>query len=1037
MDTTTKDSHAIRFGRGKEARNLGTASVDTKIGTIKFHIIDAPTPFLLCVKDMNDLHTYLKNTRSLLIYGENEEKSLRVVWKWGHPFFHLSSAEAETAFLTEIQLRRMHRRFGHPAVPRLHRLLREAGHADVTEHALLEIEKFCHSCQIHAQAPRRFKFTIQDEVHFNYEIFIDVMYLAGSPVLHVVDAATSFHGGKFLKSMSAKDTWEALRQCWIDTYVGPPDTISHDAGTNFASMEFRAEARIMGITCNQVAVEAHWAIGKVERYHTMARRVYEILTAEIGGSTSKEAMLQMTWKAINDTAGPNGLVPTLLVFGTYPRISEDSPPSPSMRDRAMAIQKAMKELRKLLATRKVNDAVNTRNGPDAGIPSYAIQSQVRVWREKVGWQGPFRVVATKDRRIVLELPNGPTEFSSLQVRSYYQPPPEPDPIPSSSAPEDLEAPVIPDIPDIAPSDHAIPGPQPEPRRLRGRPKGSKTKPKDAFITSASIADVFTSSAYLSEKEKSDMALCLKLRADGVIQTAGEPFEESDMAEIDSLTVAGALEFMRYDPVKHGRHRIYRSRLVREVKGKSTKPYEKSRLVVQGFNDQGKKTILTQSPTIQRSSQRLLLALAPSLIKKGHKLSLRDITQAYTQAKDKMHRTILIQLPKELKSRYPADTVIHVRLALYGVPEAGVYWFKTYHSHHCDNLFMITSSYDPCLLLTTGGADRFALVALQTDDTLILSTQLFSEEEEAALAAAKFRAKPKQLLTHAEPMEFNGCTLTLRKDGVLALTQKGQSERIALIDPTAVDAPQRYVEQRARGAYVASLCQPEAAYDLSVAAQNQEPTDADYTLLNARLDWQIRNMGRGLNYVPLDLATAKLIVFPDGSFANNKDLSSQLGYIAVLANEAKVGDAYEIYGNAVHWRSTKCKRVTRSVLASEIYGMVNGFDMGIAMLTTLRMVTSELGLPAIPLVLATDSYSLYECLVKLGTTDEKRLMIDLMALRQSYERREISTVRWINGLDNPADALTKGTPNKALERLISTNRLIVRVEGFVERPEDEA
>ncbi|KAF2750536.1 hypothetical protein M011DRAFT_245361 [Sporormia fimetaria CBS 119925] len=114
-------------------------------------------------------------------------------------------------------------------------------------------------------------------------------------------------------------------------------------------------------------------------------------------------------------------------------------------------------------------------------------------------------------------------------------------------------------------------------------------------------------------------------------------------------------------------------------------------------------------------------------------------------------------------------------------------------------------------------------------------------------------------------------------------------------------------------------------------------------------------------------------------------------------------------------------------------MVNGFDMGIAIATTLRMIVERLGLAEIPLIICTDSYSLYECLVKLGTTKEKRLMIDIMALRQSYERREITEIRWINGEDNPADAFTKASPNRALERFIDSNSLTVRVDGSVQRP----
>ena len=97
-----------------------------------------------------------------------------------------------------------------------------------------------------------------------------------------------------------------------------------------------------------------------------------------------------------------------------------------------------------------------------------------------------------------------------------------------------------------------------------------------------------------------------------------------------------------------------------------------------------------------------------------------------------------------------------------------------------------------------------------------------------------------------------------------------------------------------------------------------------------------------------------------------------------------------------------------------------------------MITDQLGYPTAPIIVCTDSYSLYECLVKLGTTREKRLMSDVMAIRQSYKRRELTEVRWINGQDNPADAMTKGTLNKALEKFIDTNRIVVRVEGWVKR-----
>jgi hypothetical protein len=103
-------------------------------------------------------------------------------------------------------------------------------------------------------------------------------------------------------------------------------------------------------------------------------------------------------------------------------------------------------------------------------------------------------------------------------------------------------------------------------------------------------------------------------------------------------------------------------------------------------------------------------------------------------------------------------------------------------------------------------------------------------------------------------------------------------------------------------------------------------------------------------------------------------------------------------------------------------MVAETDISFAISFTLKTITEQLKLPAILTIVCTDSFLLYECLVKLGTTKEKRLMIDIMVIRQLYERRELFEIRWINGLDNPADAMTKATPNKALENFVTTNKI---------------
>jgi hypothetical protein len=94
---------------------------------------------------------------------------------------------------------------------------------------------------------------------------------------------------------------------------------------------------------------------------------------------SDKAILQIAVKAVNDTARPDRLVPTLLVFGAYLHMTTESPLSLSIVKRSEAIQKATRVLRKLTAERQVVDALNTRNGPaTTDLLALPLQSEVLV-----------------------------------------------------------------------------------------------------------------------------------------------------------------------------------------------------------------------------------------------------------------------------------------------------------------------------------------------------------------------------------------------------------------------------------------------------------------------------------------------------------------------------------------------------------------------------------------------------------------------------------------------------------------------------------
>ena len=93
-------------------------------------------------------------------------------------------------------------------------------------------------------------------------------------------------------------------------------------------------------------------------------------------------------------------------------------------------------------------------------------------------------------------------------------------------------------------------------------------------------------------------------------------------------------------------------------------------------------------------------------------------------------------------------------------------------------------------------------------------------------------------------------------------------------------------------------------------------------------------------------------------------------------------------------------------------MLLGFDIAATIKSTLDSIFSGSS-QEIPLFICVNSKSLYEYLVKLGTTQEKRLIMDLLCLRQSYKRREITEILWIKKDKNSADAITKDKACSAL------------------------
>jgi len=87
-------------------------------------------------------------------------------------------ADIAECYLMDTELRQLHRRFGHPLVQQLMRVLQRSRH-EVSQQAIEHLTKYYDVCQKHNKSLDKFKFMLQDDYKFNYLVYIDIIYIDG------------------------------------------------------------------------------------------------------------------------------------------------------------------------------------------------------------------------------------------------------------------------------------------------------------------------------------------------------------------------------------------------------------------------------------------------------------------------------------------------------------------------------------------------------------------------------------------------------------------------------------------------------------------------------------------------------------------------------------------------------------------------------------------------------------------------------------------------------------------------------------------
>lgn len=416
--------------------------------------------------------------------------------------------------------------------------------------------------------------------------------------------------------------------------------------------------------------------------------------------------------------------------------------------------------------------------------------------------------------------------------------------------------------------------------------------------------------------------------------------------------------------------------------------------------------------LQPASIRLLLALAQL---KDFEVWSSDVKHAYIQSESNISRDIYI---KKATTEFELEPNQCLKLLkpLYGLCESGDLWHQTFADHHKKELGMVPLRSDQALYIWIPGKDLKGLSGCYVDDILRAGDPSFAKH------AKKTRTRFEMADDEPLPCTFTGFVISRNDSGALIIDQREYLKKLEALPPNATFKQIRSMRQKLGWL---SNSRPDCLFEVSQLAQItdehfENSPKPHLTRINRATSCAIKNH-TSLLLPKLDIKTLRVIGFSDSSFANNHDLSSQIGYIVFL------GDSSGMVA-PIQFKSYKEKRVTRSAMSGEVIAFGDMSDYAITLAIELSTILSK----HVPLLLLTDSKCLFDVVAKNSRTSEKRTMLDIAAVREAFREKTISDIGFVRSSHNVADGLTNAMSQKLLHQILKTGFLDLHIEQWIIR-----
>ncbi|VDI23145.1 Hypothetical predicted protein [Mytilus galloprovincialis] len=421
------------------------------------------------------------------------------------------------------------------------------------------------------------------------------------------------------------------------------------------------------------------------------------------------------------------------------------------------------------------------------------------------------------------------------------------------------------------------------------------------------------------------------------------FTEAREAELDNWRKHNV-----YEEVEDNGQNCISTRWVYTMKELENEFHRKARLVAKGFEEDSLDEIPKNSPTCEKQSLRLILSIIAS---KRWSINSVDIKTAFLQG-EKMQR----EWYEKVKA-----TLLDCGGTVSKIDSAVFYWYNE--------------------------KGLTGVLAVHVDDFLWAGSSTFEKS-----VVSRIRDMFKVGKESCESFKYLGLDLS-QENETIVLSQQDYVRMLktVLIDKDRVKtSPLSSSEQTLLRSKIGQLLwlarqtRPDIAFDVAaISSKIKSSTIEDLKKVN-KIIRKVQNDPVSLQF---------------------QNLGHNMVEVRVVMLCFLMGDDGKV--NPITWQSKKLRRVVRSTLASEALALADGVDCVLSLAALFKeLMHNENDLMHTPVDCFVDNKDLYHAIYSDKPVGEKRLRVEINAIKQLLQGGELKKVNWIQTNEQIANVLTK-------------------------------